>query len=241
MPYSMGCLFVEAYEVSGSKELGNAQLAGTPITYSSPGSAGWSGPNAVLYDQSGVDMGVGSGTLTPVFILSGSGITGTVSIDMLTLLSLKNAALPAKRQAYSKIWDAFTGNGHIVLTVMTSVGAQPIRIELRALKTANYTLTVSTRLAAPDFPGGVSTPSFNFTGESASNFTAEFVVPGNANLVTASFSPDSFSIPSGTLPSTGTYGSSQLALTRAFSTDSDGNPINTYSVPSNLPSTLQVV
>lgn len=65
MPYSMGCLFVEAYEVSSSKEFGNAQSAGTVIDYGGSGTATWSAPNAVLDDQNGNNLGVGSGTLTP--------------------------------------------------------------------------------------------------------------------------------------------------------------------------------
>lgn len=239
MPYSMGCLFVEAYEVSSSKEFGNAQSAGTVIDYGGSGTATWSAPNAVLDDQNGNNLGVGSGTLTPVFVLSGSGTRGAVTLDMVQLQALKTG-IPAKKAAYGKIWDAFTGNGRLILTVATNIGAQEIRVELRALKTANYTLSSSTRVATPNFPSGVSTPNFDFTGESASNFTAKFLVPGYSDLVAASFSPDSFSIPSGTLPPTGTYNTATLALTRAFTTDSSGNSVTPYAVPSDLPSILVV-
>ncbi len=100
-----------------------------------------------------------------MFVLSGSGTRGAVTLDMVQLQALKTG-IPAKKAAYGKIWDAFTGNGRLILTVATNIGAQEIRVELRALKTANYTLSSSTRVATPNFPSGVSTPNFDFTGVS---------------------------------------------------------------------------
>lgn len=239
MPYSQGCLFVQAYSSSQTKVFGSAQDDGTIIDYGGSGTPVWSAPNAVLEDLNGTNLGVGSATLTPVFVLSGSGTRGKVTLNMAVLESYKTG-IPAKKAAYSKIWDAFTGNGRLIFAFATDIGAQELRIELRALRSPNFSLSSSTRRAACDFPSGCSTPNFNFTGESANNFTAQFVVPNCSNLVTAAFTPDDFSIPDGTLPSDGSHSNSQLALTRAFTTDSSGTPVTPYAVASNLPSVLVV-
>jgi hypothetical protein len=233
MSFSQGCLFLEAYEVSGTKEVGNTQGGGTPINYISGGTTTWSGASAKLFKQNGSNFNVPSAVLLPVFPLSGSGTSGTVSIDKAKLLALSSTN-------FNKVWEAFTANGWLQFLQSTSQGIKPIRVELRALKSANYSLTVSSRSAFPSYPGGCGNPNFNFTGESASNFTAQFQVPEQATVNTASFAPDDFSTPSGNLPPAGSYPSSLLALTRAFSTDSGGNSVPTYTVPSSLPSTLQV-
>lgn len=233
LSFSQGCLFVEAYQVSGTKTFNNAQTAGTPINYLDLNSTpSWSGPTAVLLSQSGTNLGVLGSILLQVFAVSGSGMAGTVSLNMAVLNGL--GATPR-----GKIWDAFTGNGRLQLTLSTSGGNKLLLVQLRALKSASYSLTTSTRTAACSFPTGCSAPNFNLSGESASNFTAEFQVNG-MTLSTASFAPDDFSIPSGNLPSSGDYPSSTLALARSFSTDSSGNSVSTYSVPSNLPSDFEV-
>lgn len=238
MPYSQGCLFIQAYLSSQEKVFGPAQDDGTILNYGGSGTPVWSSPNAVLEDLNGNNMEVGSATLTPVFVLSGSGTQGKVTLNRAQLESYKTG-IAAKKAAYSKIWEAFTGNGRLILTVATDIGAQEIRVELRALQSPDFSLNCSTRRAACNFPSGCSSPNFNFEGESASNFTAKFEVPGYSDLVTASFTPDDFSIPSGNLPAADSY-RAKLALTRAFTTNSSGTNVTPYTVASKLPSTFEV-
>lgn len=234
MSFSQGCLFIEAYEASGTKTFGNPQSAGTTVNNLDPGiTPNWSNPGVQMLKQNGTNFGIPTPTLLQVFPLVGSGNSASVSVDKAKLIALSQTN-------FNKVWEAFTCNGRLQFTVSTSSGNKLVRVELRALKSANYSLTVNTRSAFPSYPGGCGNPNFNFTGESASNFTAQFQIPEQATVNTASFAPDDFSTPSGNLPSPGSYPTSQLALTRAFSTDSGGNSVPTYTVPSSLPSTLQV-
>jgi|GEM_PF-5978072 len=233
MSFSQGCLFIEAFEANGTKEFRNAQNAGTPISYMSGGTTSWTGAGVKLLRQDGTNFSVPSGVLLPVFPLSGSGSAGTVTINMTKLLALSQTN-------FNKVWEAFTCNGLLEYLQSTSQGTKPIRVALRALRSANYSLTSGTRTACPNYVAGVTSPNFNFTGESAGNYAAEFEVPEQPTVPTTSFAPDDFSIPNGNLPSPGTYNDAVLALTRSFSTDSSGNNCNPYQVPSNLPSVLVV-
>lgn len=233
MSFSQGCLFIKAYEVNGTKTFGDPQNSGTGIRYIGSGTPSWSGATAKLFRQDGSNFNVPSGVLLPVFPLSGSNNDGTVTLDKTKLLALSSTN-------QGKLFEAFTCNGWLQLLLSTSQGNMPIRVELRALRSANYSLTSGNRTACPNYVAGVTSPNFNFTGESAGNYAAEFEVPEQPTVPTTSFAPDDFSIPSGNLPSTGTYNDALLALTRSFSTDSSGNNCNPYQVPSNLPSVLVV-
>lgn len=234
MSFSQGCLFIEARDANGTKTFGTPQAQGTTVSSFDPGiTPNWSNPGVQLLKQNGSNFGIPAPTLLQVFPLTGSGSSATVSIDKAKLLALTQTN-------FNKVWEAFTSNGRLQFTVSTSGGNKPLRVELRALRTANFTLTCSSRSACPDYPASVTSPNFNFSGESASNYTAGFDVPTYAALPTVSFAPDDFSIPSGNLPSPATYDDAVLALTRLYTEDSSGNSVPPYSVPCNLPSVFQV-
>lgn len=97
MTFSQGCLFVEAYEVSGTKTFGNPQNAGTPISYMSGGTTSWTGAGVKLLRQDGTNFSVPSGMLLPVFPLSGSGSSGTVTVNMTNLLALSTTNVRPRR------------------------------------------------------------------------------------------------------------------------------------------------